>query len=126
MDREKLVSNLIKHRVESGETCKCIFQFTTPKLHMSLRNSDVIKEMSNILTKYGIDYNFVDTVCGSYNLNRDWMETGEIECCVEYPGVYPVGWDIKDVLYLEKMDIDGNLIVLVQVKDKNGHWMPNN
>lgn len=51
---------------------------------------------------------------GSFNLNRDWIETTtDIPCYIEYCGVYPVNWSPEDCRTLEKLDYQGKVIINV-------------
>ncbi len=114
--REQILSRWIQNRVKDKETTNCIFYITTPKLIDSLYKDESIKEVCSLFDKYDIDYMKVDTMPGSFNLNRDWIETSVqnlIECAVEYSGVYPVHWDIEDVVRLEEMERNGNVIIMV-------------
>jgi hypothetical protein len=63
---------------------------------------------------------------GAWNLNHDWVETTEMECVIEYCGVYPVNWkDIRDIAWFEFMVNIGYLYIHVMVKDKDGKWANN-
>ena len=116
MSRIDLISKWIKKRMDNGEDpTPCIFQITTPKFLEceKLEDNESIKVLIDIFDKYGIDWQSVDTVEGSFNLNRDWIETGDIPCYIEYCGVYPIKWDIEDIATLEKLDYDGKVIIKV-------------
>lgn len=116
LERKKtMFSKWINKRKESGEeTTPCMFLFTTPKIQKNLEIDENIKILTDILEKYGITWGTVDTVSGSYNLDREWIETNEdIHCYIEYSGVYPVEWDIEDIIKLEELDKNGNLIIKV-------------
>lgn len=70
----------------------------------------------------------VDTIPGSFNLDRDWIETDSstpIECAIEYPGAYPINWDIEDVVMLEKMDQNGDIIIRVMWITEDGKFVQN-
>lgn len=82
------------------------------------------KKIEGILDKNHVSHGHVDTVCGAWNLNRDWIETGGIDCIVEFCGVYPVSWDMDDVAELERMETDGEIIVLVDWIEDGKH-IPN-
>ena len=128
MNKKELVLSWINARKQDNEKpINCIFQFTTPKYHsrLELEKDDNICKLTNILDKYDIKWDCVDTISGSYNLNRDWIETTDIPCYVEYPGVYPVDWDIEDVLTLENMDYDGKLIIKVLWHTDDGKFVSN-
>lgn len=122
--RAETIREWIEARKERGEITKCMFYITVPK-RTNLIKDETIKKIEGILVKNNIAHGHVDTVCGAWNLNRDWIETGEIDCIVEYCGVYPVNWDIDDVVEFERMECDGEIIVLVDwIVD--GKHIPNN
>lgn len=110
------IADLIKLRVKSHETYQCVFDVTIPQLSKMLYDNQYIKEICGMFNKYGIRYWKVDTIPGSFNLNRNWIETKEetpIECTVEYDGVYPVNWDIDDVVRINELERDGIIIIRV-------------
>jgi hypothetical protein len=94
---------------------KVMFEITVPKMtneDENIYNNLTLQKVRDIFNKYSIRTEFVDTVSGSFNLNRDWLETkDDVECYVEYCGVYPIHWNIEDVVELERMDYDGEIII---------------
>lgn len=110
--REKIIQTWIDARKECGEITKCMFYITVPKV-TDIYKDETIKKVEDILDRNKVSHGAVDTVCGAWNLNRDWIETGEIDCIVEFCGVYPVDWEISDVAELERMECDGEIIVQV-------------
>ena len=122
--RAETIREWIEARKERDEITKCMFYITVPK-RTNLIKDQTIKKIEGILEKNNVAHGHVDTVCGAWNLNRDWIETGEIDCIVEYCGVYPVNWDMDDVVEFERMECDGEIIVLVDwIVD--GKHIPNN
>ena len=117
MDQEivKEIQSSIKWRVERGETRDYRFYITTPKI-FGEDNDENIKELLKIFDKYNIGYSKVDTVYDFFDLNREWYMTDiPIECSREYSGVYPVNWEISDVIKLKELDEEGKIIILVPV-----------
>ena len=93
--RTEVIQEWIDARRERGEAAtKCMFYITVPK-DTDLYKDETIKKIEGILDKNHVSHGHVDTVCGAWNLNRDWIETGEIDCIVEFCGVYPVNWDMR-------------------------------
>lgn len=129
MNREEAILGYIKSRKENNQTpIPCIFQITVPRCtedSLQLREDENIKIITNLLDKYGIHWGTVDTIGGAYNLNRDWIETADIPCYVEYCGVYPVDWDTKDSALLEQMEYDGKIIVKVLWHTSEGEYIDN-
>lgn len=122
--RKQEVQEWINDRVKAGQTTKCVFYITSPK-RMCLKTNEAIKEINAILDRNQVTHGYVDTYTGAWNLNRDWIETGEIECAVEFCGVYPVNWNMDDVVQLEMMESSGLLTIMVDwVVD--GKRIPNN
>lgn len=109
------------------EPTPCIFQITTPKFlkDKRLEDDENIKVLTALFDKYGIGWRSVDTIGGTFNLNRDWIETKDIPFYIEYCGVYPVKWDVEDVATLEKLDYDGKVIIKVLWHPEDGKFIPN-
>ena len=125
-NRQKCIQGYIDERKADGQIpTQCIFQISTPAITDNLQNDESIKTMINIFNKYNIPWSTVDTIGGAYNLNRDYIETKDIPCYIEYCGVYPTNWDIKDVVTLEKLDYEGKLIIKV-LWHINDEYIPNN
>ena len=117
-ERAEAIRKWIDTRKERNEITKCMFYITVPK-NTDLHEDEVIKKVEAILNKHNVSYGYVDTVCGAWNLNRDWIETDSVDCIVEFCGVYPVDWDIYDVVEFERMETEGEIIVMVDwVKDE--------
>lgn len=127
-ERKKILSMWIGNRVKDNEIAKCIFDITVPKLEEMLYENEHIKRVCAMLDKYGIKHMKVDTIPGSFNLDREWIETDSstpIECAIEYPGAYPINWDIEDVVMLEKMDQNGDIIIRVMWITEDGKLIQN-
>lgn len=127
-DAKKLIADWIKQRVENHETYQCMFDVTIPQLPEMPSDNQYIKEICGMFDKYGIRYWKVDTIPGSFNLNRDWIETEKetpIECAVEYCGVYPVNWDIDDVVRIDELERTGIIIIRVLWIQDDGKLVDN-
>lgn len=124
-DDERMINiqEMIDSRKEAGEIINCVFYVSNGC------DSESVDKVGKIFDKYGIKWHMVDTVSGSFNLNRDWIETLTdtlIPCAVEYCGVYPVNWDIKDVFTLVKLEEEGKAIINVDWIKDDGTRVPNN
>lgn len=123
MERIEAIRRWIDARKERGEITKCVFHITVPK-NVDLNSDETIRKIESVLDNNHVKYIHVDTVCGSWNLNRDWIETGEMNCIVEFCGVYPVDWAIEDVAEFERMETEGEIIAMVDwIED--GKYIPN-
>ncbi len=60
----------------------------------------------------------MDTVCGAWNLNRDWIETGEIDCIVGILRGVPGRLGHGRCGGSERMETEGEIIVLVDSLDR--------
>lgn len=133
--RAKYIQSWIDKRKEDKETTTCYFYVTTPKSVYSEHITDrpELKQIIDILERNGYRKNkedepfwsFCDTVSGSWDLNRDWLEVGPIECAVEFCGVYPVNWDIDDVVLFESLERTGQIMVHVIWKKDDGTFVAN-
>ena len=121
------IRSAIDARVKAKQTTYAYFYISTPKVTDEGgldKENPALKEIESVLDKYNVTYTEVDNVSGAWNLNKEWLETGKMECAVEYTGVYPVNWELKDILRLEEMYNHGELIINVMVRNHNG-WEPN-
>lgn len=100
-----------------------MFYITFPK-YTDLCGDETIKKIEGMLDRNHVSHNHVDTINGAWNLNRDWIETVEIDCIVEFCGVYHIDWDLEDVAEFERMETDGDIIVLVDWLEDGKH-IPN-
>lgn len=126
--RARCIEGYRNQRKEAGEEpTNCIFNVTVPRFSNSspLEKDENIKVITDLFDKYGIEWQSVDTVEGSFNLNRDWIETTtDIPCYIEYCGVYPVNWSPEDCRTLEKLDYRGDVIIQV-LYHIDGKYIPN-
>lgn len=120
------IDNSIKYRVENHTTNICYFDIRINGFNGNIYKDKKIKEITDILDKNNVEWNVCDTVGGAFNLNDDWIETKEMECAIEYSGVYPIHWkDRKDIATLAYLSYIGYLSIHVMVKDGDYHWVPN-
>lgn len=124
-NKGEIINNWIKARKERNQTSKMVFFITVPRVDVNIYEDEQMRQVSEILKRNNVNHNFVDTIPGSWNLNRDWIETEEIESIVEYCGVYPVNWNMDDVVKLEELDGTGKIIILVYKVNKDGELIPN-
>lgn len=122
--RAETVKDWIDDRVARGDIKEVVFYITVPE-NCSLRKNETIGKVEAMLDKYKISHGHVDTLPGSWNLNRDWVETGHFHAIVEFCGVYPVGWDMADVVELERMETSGEIIIMADWI-VGGEHVPNN
>lgn len=123
VERAKTILGWIDARKKRCEITKCVFSITTPKIN-NIYNDKTIKKIEEMLKRNNVNSGCFDTISSSWNLNRDWVVTDEIDCIVEYCGVYPVNWCINDVVELERMETEGEIIILVDwIVD--GEYVPN-
>lgn len=110
--REKQVQKWIDERVRDNDTVNCIF-------YILLLKEDKKESLDYLLDKYGYTNGKVDTVAGCWNLDDGWYELSDIESMVEYCGVYPVKWDIEDVVLLENLYNSRAIYIKVDYKIEN-------
>lgn len=122
-NRSEIIQSWINARKERNEITRCVFYITVPKDEDFERNG-TIEKVKVMLERNLVTCKHVDTVDGAWDLNRDWIESGEMDCIVEYCGVYPVDWDIEDVVEFERMETNGEIVVLVDWV-VNDQYVPN-
>ena len=122
-NRKTEIQQMINSRLENNETIDCVFQI----LLLKEKSKPIIEDL---LKRNGYNTYTVDTIDGCWNLNDDWYELNDVKSIVEYCGVYPVEWDIEDVVLLEKLYYDRDIYIKVLWKqtDENGNtiYIPNN
>lgn len=135
-ERMDNIKSWIDDRKERGEVTKCCFYLSPPSINYDCHITElpVVKRLTDLLERNGIvkytenvpHWSFCDTVGGDWNLNRDWIEFGPVECIVEYCGVYPISWNLEDVVYLADMINNGELICKVYwIDPETGNYIEN-
>lgn len=121
------IKGWIDTRVENSCCTKCYFYVTVPSKSYSVHITEVpiLKKVIKMAEAVGIKTTFCDTIEGAFNLNRDWIEIGPMDCGVEFCGVYPITWNIEDVVEFEMMENSGQIIVQVFWVDSEGKFIPN-
>ena len=112
------IKEMIAHRKENNETNIVHFYISPANANTNIYKDELIKKIIKKFIAAGIYINpmKVDTVRGSFNSNRDFIETGEVEAAIEYSGVYPVNMDPEDSAWLSKLDDEGKIRIMVFVK----------
>lgn len=111
-DRKNEIQNMITNRLANNDTVNCLFQI----LLLKKESKDILEEL---LKRNGYETYTVDTVEGCWNLNDDWYEFDNVESIVEFCGVYPVKWNINDVILLEDLYYNRNIYIKVSWKKEN-------
>jgi len=123
-ERANNIQSWIDVRIKREETTLCVFNIKIPA------DEEVDAEVKDILVRNNVKYDKRDTIVGSWNLNSDYYECEPVECIVEYCGVYPVHWNIEDVVKLEALCNTDKISIHVYwvVPDENGieGFVPNN
>lgn len=111
-DRKNEIQNMITNRLANNDTVNCLFHI----LLLKKESKDILEEL---LKRNGYETYTVDTVEGCWNLNDDWYEFDNVESIVEFCGVYPVKWNINDVILLEDLYYNRNIYIKVSWKKEN-------
>ena len=111
-DKKDLIESYFKSNRYSRKT-----RFVVSPVNITnrpIRNNKFIKEFLNLLDKYNISYSIKSDQFTDYtrpfNSNRNWIVTDLIECIESKEGVYPLNWNIEDLLILDKLANKSNLI----------------
>ena len=125
--RVENIKKIIEKRKERNEIHTCKFYITVhgiiEPLITPIRKNKRFKPIIDILDKNHIEYGCCDSFPGYWSLNHYWIETDDIECTIEYGGVYPVNWNIEDVVTLEDLYYEGKFIIMVDVYE-DGKYVP--
>ena len=114
------IKEWIARRTHNKEISTVRFYISPKNIDTKIYENDLMKKIEEKFNKIGVKCRVVDTVEGSFNLNRDYLETEKFEAIVEYCGVYPVKMDTKDSAWLSKMDDEGEIRIIVFTYDKDG------
>jgi len=68
-------------------------------------------------------YTRCDTKLGCWCLNDDWYEF-YADAITEYCGVYPIKWNIADVVFLEELYLRRKIYIDAAWVTKDGHLRP--
>lgn len=60
------------------------------------------KQVVELIQRNDPEYNRCDTKLGCWNLNDDWYEF-YADAITEWGGVYPINWNMADVVFLEEL-----------------------
>lgn len=124
-NRKKAIQEWIISRKEKNEINQMLFYITVPALNINVYKDETLKLIADLLNRNNVSYNYVDTIPGAWNLNRDWIETDVMDCIVEYCGVYPINWSIDDIITFEELENQGKIVVLAIIKTTDGKYIPN-
>ena len=118
------IKKWIDYRVENNETNIVSFCISLANVKTNMYKDELILKIKDIFKKIGVNSYVVDTVEGSFNLDRDWLETEPFEAIVEYCGVYPIKMNPEDSAWLSELDDEGKIRIVVFVK-RDDKFVPN-
>lgn len=110
----------MEDKLSRGDTPdKVVLKFSPPEVSWKFRENRDIRRIEDILSEYNIDSRITYEDEGSFNLNRQWLETDVIDCFIYDYGVYPIDWKVEDLQVLEELDYRGKLIVRYYLKEED-------
>ena len=118
------IKEWIENRKQKNETNIVRFYISPANANINIYEDKLINKITEKFKTIGVETNIVDTVDGSFNLNRSFLETDEVEAIIEYCGVYPVNMNPEDSAWLSKLDDEGKIRIVVFVK-KDDKLVPN-
>ena len=77
------------------------------------------KQVIELIKRNYPHYNRVDTKLGCWNLNDDWYEF-YADAITEWSGVYPIKWNIADVVFLEELYLRRKIYIDAAWVTENG------
>ena len=125
MTSEKIIKSCIEQRIKDNDLTKASLLISPKSAYSSIYNDENIQKIGKLFEEIGVKSHIRDTVLGSFDLNRSWLETDYFDACVEYDGVYPVKMNPKDIAYIQDLDIIGEIRILAYIKEKDGTVHPN-
>lgn len=109
--RKNQIKFWITRRINNNETGFCTLQI----LLLKEESKGIVEDL---LKRNGWKGYPVDSICGCWNLDDEWYELSDVEAIGEYCGVYPVKWDIEDVVLLERLYTNRDIYINVMWKQK--------
>jgi len=81
------------------------------------------KQVVELIKRNYPKYTRCDTKLGCWCLNDDWYEF-YADAITEYCGVYPIRWNIADVVFLEELYLRRKIYIDAAWVTKDGHLRP--
>lgn len=81
------------------------------------------KQVVELIKRNYPKYIICDTKLGCWCLNDDWYEF-YADAITEYCGVYPIRWNIADVVFLEELYLRRKIYIDAAWVTKDGHLRP--
>ena len=81
------------------------------------------KQVIELIERNYPNYSRCDTKLGCWCLNDDWYEF-YADAITEYGGVFPVNWNIADVVFLEELYLRRKIYIDAAWVTKDGHFRP--
>lgn len=113
--RASEIKRMIDFRLKTNDYIKCLFS-------VLILDNSIKKTVEELLRRYNHDDDTVDTVAGCWCLNDDWYEFQE-DATIEFGGVYPIHWNLGDIIYLEELYQKRKIYINVCYRTKDG-WTP--
>ena len=110
------IQNWIANRMENKDYIKTLFS-------VLVLDPDYEQQVIELINRNDPDYSRVDTKLGCWNLNDDWYEF-YADAITEWSGVYPVNWNIADVVFLEELYLRRKIYIDAAWVTKDGHLRP--
>lgn len=108
------IKSMIDDRVKKSDYIRCLFK-------VLILDDSVRKSFEELLRRYNHSTDTVDTVPGCWCLNDDWYEFQE-DAIIEYGGIFPINWNLGDLVYLEELYFSRK--VYIDVHYKASDWCP--
>lgn len=125
MTEEELIQSSIEQRIKDDDIVKARLVISPKSAKTDVRRDETIRKIKELFKSIGVDSGVVDNALGSFDLNRNWLETEYFDACIEYDGVYPIKMNPKDIAWLQNLDYIGEIRILAYIKDKDGTEHPN-
>ena len=115
MNRKEEIRNVIS---KSKITYATRYSVSPLKSNIKIKEDKNMNKVIELLDKYSIAYMIAQerdttTFTRPYNLKREQLTTDFIETVSDTEGVYPLRWNIKDILKLDKLEKTGKVILNV-------------
>ena len=114
----KAIKRWVDEEKKEGRIHIVRFYISPQRADVHIYEDVIIREVLRKFENSGIGVTSiqVDSVNGSFNLNRGFIETDEFDAIIEFGGVYPVDMNPEDSAWLSELDDAGLIRIVVFIK----------
>jgi len=110
------IKKMIDARLKNNDYEDCYFS-------VLILDNSIETSFKELLSRYNYNDYTIDTVSGCWNLNDDWYQF-RCNAIIEWSAVYPIDWNLADIIYLEELYNKRKIYIQVYHKVSGNIWEP--